>query len=120
MHELSFVKRIVDQVLYILNSTDLNDEYVSAVRVSVGTITGVIPSYLIDYYNKTINNTLLEKSELIVTTEEVQIECAECQLIYMPSKNYNYYCPYCGSKKGRIVSGRDIRIEEIILSSKEG
>ncbi len=116
MHELSYVYRLEEQAINYLKDNPLKKgESVEALLVDVGDITGVIPEWLSRYYDQTIVGTVLEGSGLEITQIHVTINCQDCNEIYAPSKDNGYICPFCGSKRGKIVSGREFFLRSMII-----
>ena len=120
MHELSYVTKLVDQAISYLKEDPLKEkEHVEALVVDVGETTGVIPEWLCRYYDDSIKNTVLEGSRLDITVVPVKIQCSDCKSIYLPEKENGYVCPICGSKRGKIVSGREFLIRKIIIKEDD-
>ncbi len=113
MHEMSYVVRLVNQAL------DIKKEQAGKVPrlfVSVGEMTGVLPEYLYKYYPQAVEGTEIEGSELVVETVEAQVECAGCGGVYRPTRENKYLCPDCGDGHGRVIDGRDVRLERVEMS----
>ena len=111
MHEMSYVVRLVDQALDIMDKEQAGK--VTRLFVSVGEMTGVLPEYLYKYYPVAVKGTELEGTELVVKTVEAQVECAGCGSIYRPTRENKYLCPVCGDGHGRVTAGRDVMLERV-------
>lgn len=92
---------------------------VRKVVVEVGEMTDIVPSYLCKYYPEAVKGTVLEQSELDVQVVPVQIRCRKCETRYHPDKEHRYSCPRCGSSDGEILSGRGMRLREVVVMEEE-
>ena len=111
MHELSYVLDIIDSVNSTLEVN--NAKKVNKVYVDVGEMSGVVPYYLDKYYKESVSGTKLEGSELIISEKEVRFLCLDCKTDYHPTAEYEYACPLCTSRKGKLLQGKGIQIEKI-------
>ena len=111
MHELSYVLDIIDSVNTTFEKS--NAKKINKVYVDVGEMSGVVPYYLDKYYKDSIKGTNLEGSELIITEKEVRFQCLDCGTEYHPTSEYEYACPKCTSRKGKLLQGKGIQIEKI-------
>ena len=75
--------------------------------------------YLYKYYPKAAAGTILEGSQLEVETVEAKVECEGCHGHYRPTRENGYRCPDCGDARGRVIDGRDVRLERIEILSLE-
>lgn len=139
MHEMSYVVKIVNQALEAVEKEQSGraEEMktgagaaaacageaksgrrilkVQRVVVEVGEMTGILPAYLCKYYSEVIAGTLLEGSELDVQVIPVKIRCKSCGEVYHPDREHHYSCPGCGSSAGGILSGRGLRMREVVV-----
>ncbi len=113
MHELSYILDIISSVKDVKEKEDLKD--IKEIYVNVGKMSGVVPFYLDKYYQEAKKNTFLENTKLIIDEKEVVIECEGCGEKYTPSKEQKYKCPKCGERKGKLLQGKGITIEKIVV-----
>ena len=119
MHELSYAKTIVQQIIeYITKNPIREDELIDCVEVEAGKITGIVTDLLVNAYNEIIKETLLEESKIIIKIIPVKAKCNKCLNTYNPEKENGYACPFCGCKKGIIISGRGVYIKKIHIKRK--
>lgn len=111
MHEMSYVVRFVNQA--IESAREQNVSCVKRIVVSVGEMTGVLPEYLYKYYPLAIKDTILDGSELSVKMIPIRVECSGCGKTYHPTREQRYLCPFCSDSRGRVISGRDVILEQI-------
>lgn len=111
MHELSYITKIVRLALEAASENKIED--IKTVTIEVGEMTGAVPELLEKAYRESTPGTLLENSDLVVIMVPVTAVCDECENNYHPSKENDYCCPSCGSKKSRIISGREVTLVSI-------
>ena len=111
MHELSYITRIIPLAVEAAGENRITN--VREVSIAVGEMTGAVPELLGKAYRESTPGTLLENSDLVVTMVPVTAVCDECENNYHPSKENDYCCPSCGSKKSRIISGREVTLVSI-------
>lgn len=108
---MSYVVRFVN--LAIDTAQKNSAKSVSSITVSVGEMTDIVPEYLERYYPQVVKGTVLEGSELKIIQEPVTVQCLDCGAKYQPKKEYDYCCPVCGSFRGKVLSGRDVRLVRV-------
>lgn len=113
---MSYVTKIINIVLSNIPSEE--EVRVGSVDVEAGEITGIVPDYLIKYYNTAVRGTALEGSTLNVEIIPVTAECSACKSIYHPDREHDYLCPACGSGNARIISGRDVQVVRMVTTSE--
>ena len=111
MHELSTIYYVIETVEKLMVENDLKE--VGSITLEVGEVSGIIPSYLTDFWEwaraKTehFQNTELKIEELKAVTY-----CQDCAKTY-PTMQYKKVCPYCGSANTFLVTGNEYNIKEI-------
>ncbi len=115
MHELSTMVRLVKQAAEIAEAN--HAQSVQKVIVEVGEMTDIVPEYLHKYYPEAAKGTILETAELETHVTPTSVRCLDCENEYHPSRDYNYCCPVCGSKKATVLSGRSVVIHQVIIES---
>ena len=114
MHELGIVNYVVKQVEKLAVENELTR--VESVTLEFGEVSGIVPSYLINYwkwYTAKEEHSLLKDSELICETLPAVTWCDNCQSTY-PTVAYGKICPHCGSDKTWLQSGQEMNIKEIV------
>lgn len=117
MHELSIVESIVK---HAKNAAEANGfERISGVTVMIGEVSGIIPFYLVDYWNWYRNKLdLLKGSELTVETIPAVTWCDACKSEYETVK-YGKTCPNCGSGETWLLRGNEVFVKEIAVEDPE-
>jgi hydrogenase nickel incorporation protein HypA/HybF len=111
MHELGVVFHIIDDVTAA--GRENNIENIFSVTVQLGTVSGVIPSYLLDCWKWAVKRTeMLKEAELIIKPIEAVTFCEDCKQEYDTIK-YGKICPLCGSSRTYLVTGNEFLIDEI-------
>ena len=111
MHELSYVLDIIDSVQSVKEKEGFSK--VNKIIVNVGQMSGVVPFYLNKYFEEAKKGTFLADTILETVEKEVIIKCEGCNKEYTPRKETRYKCPFCGERKGKLIQGKGITIENI-------
>ena len=111
MHELGTIYYVIDTVEKLMVENDLKE--VASITLEVGEVSGIIPSYLQDFWlyarKKTehFQNTELKIEELKAVTY-----CQDCKGTYS-TMEFKKICPYCGSANTFLITGNEYNIKEI-------
>lgn len=103
MHELSVASAIVSTV-----RDAVAEGTVEAVEVSVGAMSGVVPTALEFAWDVATAGTPLQGSVLDITLVPTTLYCADCDLVVAPE--IGFACPTCGALSGDIRSGRELEV----------
>ena len=110
MHELSLAQGIIDIVQRSLPPD--NSQTVSAVRLKIGDLAGVVIESLEFCFTALVRETPLEGAVLQVERVPVQAVCLTCSSAFAVNEN-SYRCPQCGAGQLNIISGRELQVTEI-------
>ena len=113
MHELSYILDIIDTVNGALENDSIKE--VKTIVVDVGKMSGVVPFYLDKYFEEAKKGTIFSNTKLEINEIDVKIQCEKCKTIYIPDKENRYKCPKCGERKGELLQGKGITINNIIV-----
>ncbi len=112
MHELS----VAQEILNIVNKymPEIKPNIIKSVKVSVGKMSNILTDSLTFCFEAIINDTPLNGAKLEIIETPVKIICTDCNKeseIDMPI----FACPFCGNNQIKIISGTELRVEEIEL-----
>jgi len=93
---------------------------IKRLTVDVGEMTGILPKYLFHYFPEASRKTACEGAELVVNEIKVIVTCACCGKDYHPEPANDRSCPYCRGTAGKIKSGRELMVSEIIADEDQG
>ena len=111
MHELGVVFRVIDTVTQVGQENGLS--VIRSVTLELGTVSGVIPEYLIDCWKWAIRRTeLLKEAELIIEPIKALTFCEDCKETY-DTVAHGRICPVCGSEHTYLLQGNEFLIKEI-------
>lgn len=110
MHELGIVINIVKQMEDYMKQNNLTR--IEKLVLQVGQLSEIYPKYLLDVYPLAVEGTKLEKTELVIDETPGLGSCEDCDFVYNLVENDNT-CPLCGSKKFKIISGKEFLIKEL-------
>ena len=120
MHELGLVNYVVKQVSKIAEENNVTK--VGSVTLEFGEVSGIVTSYLYDYWNwYTKKFPLFDGAKLICETIPAITWCDNCKQTY-PTVKYGKTCPHCGSGNTWLLQGNEMNIKEIEVedSPEEG
>lgn len=110
MHELG----ICDALLKMVDNIARDEELVcvNKITVEVGSLSGVVPAYLVDCWQAVREGTAYENTELAVETLAGSAQCIDCGEKFIADLD-KLICPNCGGKKLTPISGRELTLKEI-------
>jgi hydrogenase nickel incorporation protein HypA/HybF len=111
MHELGIVFYAIDAIEKV--ARDNNAKKVVSATLELGEVSTVVPEYFMDLWNWEINRRPLMKGcELNLVTLKAITFCEDCEKTYS-TVEHGRTCPYCGSKKTYLLSGKEINLRDI-------
>ena len=111
MHELGIAFYIIDMVEDLGRQNDLTS--VARVKLRLGEVSGVIPSYLQDVWRWAADRTdLMRAAELEIESVPAVTRCLACDRTYA-TVEYGRTCPYCASEKTELIQGQELELDEI-------
>ena len=117
MHELGLVNYVVKQVSRIAEEN--NVKKVSSVTLEFGEVSGIVTSYLYDYWNwYTKKFPLFDGAKLLCETIPAITWCDDCKKTY-PTVQYGKTCPHCGSGNTWLQQGNEMNIKQIEVEDPE-
>lgn len=111
MHELSIVAEVVKTVEKIAVEKELT--VIDSVTLQIGEIASVVPKYIEDCYEAVVDGSMLKETKLNIEILPANAMCSGCKKVYHFPENKKK-CPYCGSMKNEIISGKEFFIKEIV------
>ena len=117
MHELGLVNYVVKQVSKIAEENNVTK--VGSVTLEFGEVSGIVTSYLYDYWNwYTKKFPLFDGAKLLCETIPAITWCDDCKKTY-PTVQYGKTCPYCGSGNTWLQQGNEMNIKQIEVEDLE-
>ena len=111
MHELGTVVYIIDTVDKLAVENHLTK--IGSVTLEVGEVSGIIPSYLSDFWLYARKKSdFLKEAELKIETLPAVTFCQDCKQTY-PTVQYAKECPHCHSPNTFLLTGNEYNINEI-------
>ena len=111
MHELGLVNYAVKEVDKFAKERGI--ENIKTVTLEFGEVSGIIPSYLYDYWDwYTKKYHLLEGTKLKCEEIPAVTWCDDCKVTY-DTVAYGKTCPRCGSGNTWLLRGNEMRIKSI-------
>ena len=110
MHELGICDALLKMIDKIAKEEEL--EGINSVTVEVGTLSGVVPSFLSDCWIAVTDGTAYDGVEFIVENVPGMAQCLDCGEQFTADLE-KLVCPACGGNKLNPISGRDLTLKEI-------
>lgn len=113
MHELSIATSILKTAENEVEKAEGNE--VKEITLSIGKLAGVELNSLTFIWDQCMKNTVLENATLLINEPQGIAKCAECNTEYSMEKIYDS-CPNCGSYFKDIISGKELKINKLIIT----
>ena len=111
MHELGLVNYTVKEVSKIAEAN--NVKRIRSVTLEFGEVSGIVTSYLYDYWNwYTKKYPMFEGSTLYCEEIPAVTWCDDCKITYS-TVQYGKTCPHCGSSRTWLIRGNEMRIKSV-------
>jgi len=123
MHELSMAEAIVNTVLDVAKKNNATE--IMEVTIEIGQLTMLNHEQLKFLLDVLSEDTLLEKSEIIIEDVPVEIKCKNCEFTGLANTdNSDHYliivlCPQCGKKDLEILKGRECNVKTIKIEKSD-
>jgi hydrogenase nickel incorporation protein HypA/HybF len=106
MHELSLTQSVVDAIV-----AKMGEETVTAVRLEVGKLSGVVTDSMRFCFEVICAGTTLEGARLDIDEPPGRARCHDCATEF-DVPDLILLCP-CGSANVEIVAGRELKIKSV-------
>lgn len=116
MHELSLAKDIVEMVYQYVPANEIKG--VKSVIMKVGQFSGVVTDSLKFSYEAITSQTELEGSELEIIDIPFLLKCHNCNNV-TGNEFGMMICEECGSSNTEILSGDELKVQEVKLNISE-
>ena len=111
MHELGVVFHVIDEIQDLAKQNDV--KHVNSVTLQIGTVTGIIPSYLEDCWKWAVSKQEnMTECKLNIEKIEAITHCEDCNKDYNTIV-YGKKCPYCQSDNTYLLQGNEFMIKEM-------
>lgn len=118
MHELGLVNYVVKEVDKIAKEQGV--EKVKSVTLEFGEVSGIVTSYLYDYWNWYSKKfPVFEGSQLYCEEIPAVTWCDDCKITYS-TVAYGKTCPHCGSGNTWLIRGNEMRIKSVEVYDNAG
>lgn len=116
MHELAITQGIVNFALD--EASRRGAEKVTALTVSVGALSGIVPDCIETYFALVAEGTLAEGAKLTFRRIPARVRCIDCKA-ESELPDFRLRCPACTSRSVELLSGREAYIESMEIEEKE-
>jgi len=112
MHEMAIAEQILRTALPLVR--EHGAEKILEIRISIGVLSGVVPSYLEHALTELSRGTAAQGARLVASYVPPQIRCDACGA-HSEGKRGLYVCPVCGSEKIHITGGSGYKIDDLLV-----
>jgi hydrogenase nickel incorporation protein HypA/HybF len=117
MHELGVAHEILSLVQQHVPAADA--ARVTAVRVRVGDLAGIVVPSLDFCFGAIVAGTPWERARLVVERVPAQAACLDCAHVFA-TEAPGAGCPGCGSARVRMTAGRELHVDAVDLADETG
>ena len=111
MHEMGIILHIAKMLDETAEEQHITK--IGSVTLEVGEVSGIVPSYLYDYWSwYTKKFPLFDGAKLVCETIPAVTWCDDCKRTY-PTVQHGKTCPYCGSGRTWLQQGNEMNIKQI-------
>ncbi|MBI3752533.1 MAG: hydrogenase maturation nickel metallochaperone HypA [Deltaproteobacteria bacterium] len=111
MHELA----IAESILSVLKEHAKGK--VNSVKLKIGEMSGVVPSALEFLFQIASEGTLAEGAALYIEHVPITARCDDCSKVF-EIKDCCFECACCGGSNFKLITGRELFIEEIDVDER--
>ncbi|SDM82201.1 hydrogenase maturation nickel metallochaperone HypA [Allokutzneria albata] len=111
MHELSITQSIVEAIVERMGGTRI-----SAVRLEIGKLSGVLVDSVRFCFDLVAEGTTVQGARLVIDEPAGGARCRDCTEEF-DVEDPIVLCPACGSADAEVLSGRELRIKSVEVSS---
>ena len=116
MHELSICQSIIHQGIEIARKH--NASSITRINLSIGPLAGIDTHLLEAAFPIAARTSPAEHAILDIQVIPIQIHCSDCDINSEVPMN-NLTCPQCNNKQTRLISGDEMIITHIELTSNQ-
>ena len=110
MHELSAIVGALKTIEKVMNEQNLTK--VDTIVLQIGEFSGIVPSYIEEYFPTAVFRTRFEGARLELETIPGIVRCNACGAEFNAFE-HDFKCPSCQEKNLTPISGREFLIKEI-------
>lgn len=111
MHELGVVFHVIDQVEELAKINKV--KHVNTVVLEIGTVSGIVDSYLIDCWNWAVSkHNIMTECKIKIEKIHAVSHCNTCNADFNTIV-YGKECPECKSKDTYLLKGNEFMIKEM-------
>ncbi|ELS00784.1 hydrogenase nickel insertion protein HypA [Xenococcus sp. PCC 7305] len=114
MHEVSIMQNTLD--IAIAQAQENSAKKIDNLTMNIGKLSGVIPEALEFAFDILIQGTIAENAQLKIKTIPIVCYCQSCDHNFQPAE-YIFECPQCQEISINIVTGRELELASVVVSS---
>jgi hydrogenase nickel incorporation protein HypA/HybF len=116
MHEFSICQSILSQVKSIAHEHAADS--VQRIILHIGPLSGVEPQLLMQAFPLASAGTIAEEATLVIESLPIRVRCQACEQESEAVAN-NLSCRHCGHYQTRLLSGDELLLAKLELSTSE-
>jgi hydrogenase nickel incorporation protein HypA/HybF len=113
MHEMSIAMNIIE--IAEKEVLKARATRVESIDLEVGLLSGIVLDALEFALDEAVKQTILENSEIRITTINAEARCLKCNNIFHTSDFFTP-CPKCNSFESEIIKGKELKIKSLVVT----
>ncbi len=114
MHELAVTENLLD--IALRHGKSAGAKKITDLYLVIGPLSSIIDESVQFYWDILAKETIAEGAKLHFKRTQCKFICLDCNQEFL-LKEGNYFCPYCGSINGKILSGDEFYLESIDIEA---
>lgn len=110
MHEMAVTESILR--IAVEEAEKRKASKVINIKIKLGSITGLVPQCIQEYFDIVSEGSVAEKAELIFDKIPAVIKCEKCEK-ESKMEHFRMICPFCGDRRVKVISGKEFYIESM-------
>jgi len=115
MHELGIMETVLDTAMEFATANDATE--IKEIHLLTGVVFGIHEEYANLFFKMISKDTIAENTKLVFDMVPARFICRACkestELMALSEKEIS--CRHCGSKEVTMVSGREFRIQSMVI-----
>lgn len=114
MHELAVTENLLEIALG--HGRKAGAKKITALHLVIGPLSSIVDESVQFYWDIVAKETMAEGAKLHFNRTQCKLFCFDCNQEFSFNRE-NFYCPYCGSIKVKIISGDEFYLESIDIEA---
>jgi len=115
MHELGIMETVLDTAMEF--ATENSASEIREIHLLTGVVFGIHRDYADMFFKMISKGTIAENAKLVFDLVPARFICRECKQIteFTALSEKEFFCSHCDSRQVTMVSGREFRIQSMVV-----